>query len=84
MNKQTFKKLRSQFRKAERTAYLSGDRESFSVRLREAQKAFRENNPTDFHFSWFDKPSHRQQIVSMRVFAHLDYPFDGLTEPRWN
>lgn len=84
MNKQTFKTLRSQFRKITRDAYLSGDRESFSKRLREAEKAFRENNPTEFHFGWFGKPTHRQQVVSMKVFRHLDYPFDRFASPIWN
>lgn len=83
MNKQTFKALRSQFRKVSRDAYLSGERNSFSKRLREGEKAFREQNPTEFYFNWFDKPTHRQQIVSMKVFSHLDYPFEKLQEPKW-
>lgn len=84
MNKQTFKALRSQFRKISRDAYLSGDRDGFSKRLREAEKSFREENQADFFLNWFDKPTHRQQIVSMKVFRHLDYPFENLQEPKWN
>ena len=84
MNKQQFKQLRSQFRKISRDAYLAGDRESFGKRLRQGEKSFAEQNPTDFHFCWFEKPRQRQQIVSLKVFAHLDYPFEKLKEPKWN
>lgn len=84
MNKQTFKTLRSQFRKISRDAYLAGDRESFGKRLRQGEKSFREENPTEFFFNWFEKPTPRQQIVSLKVFAHLDYPFDRLPELNWD
>lgn len=84
MNKQTFKALRSQFRKISRDAYLSNDRKTFGKALREGEKNFRKQNPTEFHFCWFDKPTYRQQIVSMKVFRHLDYPFSKLQEPKWN
>jgi len=84
MNKQTFKTLRSQFRKIGRDAYLSGELSSFSERVREGEKVFREQNPTEFFFNWFDKPTHRQRVVSMKVFRYLDYPFEKIQEPKWN
>lgn len=84
MNKQTFKALRSKFRKISRDAYISGDRESFVKRVHEGEKSFREEIPTEFNFKWFDKPTNRQQVVSMRVFSYLDYPFDRISEPKFN
>ncbi len=85
MNKQTFKSLRSQFRKISRDAFRTGGgSEAFCKNLREGEKAFREQNPTEFFFNWFEKPSQREQVVSMKVFIYQDYPFSKFQEPKWN
>lgn len=85
MNKQTLKALRSQFRKISRDAFRAGGgARAFGDNVLNGEAAFRKENPTNFHFNWFEKPCKRQQVVSMKVFAHLDYPFKSLNEPKFN
>ena len=87
MNKQTFKALRSQFRKIYNSApihLLSSNREEFHRQLGEAKEEFHSSCGVSFRFERFHKPTQRQQIVSLKVFRHLDYPFKKIQEPKWN
>lgn len=85
MNKQQFKALRSEYRNIERMAYKTAPNlEGFKVKLRKLESEFYAANPSAKVFGNFSKSNVRDQIVSMKVFRYLDYPFGKFSEQIWN
>lgn len=91
MLKNEFKLVRSNYRKCLREAYLSATKSSFD--FREQAKEFskvsielsnRFSSDFGINFQSLSKPDERVNIVSLKVFSALDFPFEKIKRPTFN
>lgn len=81
MNKSTFKKLRSEFRKCSSNAYYESNcGESFSKAVSKNLSAISHPEFNEKLFRECEKPVLRDLIVSMPIFRVLGYPFADFSD----
>lgn len=91
MLKNEFKSIRSNYRKCLREAYLSAAKSSFDFmeQANEFSKVSIElsnrfNSDFGINFQSLSKPDLKANIVSLKVFSALDFPFEKVKRPIFN